>query len=144
MDMRTLTDPWQEMRRLQGEMEHLFTELTPSWRWPLTGQYPPVNITRSDTGITLEALCPGVARESFDIQVVGDSVTLRGERKPEPDVSEDRYYRRERPMGSFTRTLSVGEAVNPDQTQATYANGVLRVQLARAPEATPKKIPVKS
>jgi HSP20 family protein len=144
MDMRTLTDPWQEMRRLQGEMEHLFTELTPSWRWPLTGQYPPVNITRSDTGITLEALCPGVARESFDIQVVGDSLTLRGERKPEPDVPEDRYYRRERPMGSFTRTLSVGEAVNPDQTQATYANGILRVQLARAPEATPKKIPVKS
>jgi HSP20 family protein len=144
MDMRTLTDPWQEMRRLQGEMEHLFTELTPSWRWPLTGQYPPVNITRSDTGITLEALCPGVARESFDIQVVGDSLTLRGERKPEPDVPEDRYYRRERPMGSFTRTLSVGEALNPDQTEATYANGILRVQLARAPEATPKKIPVKS
>ena len=144
MDMRSLTDPWQEMRRLQGEMEHLFTELTPSWRWPLTGQYPPVNITRSDTGITLEALCPGVARESFDIQVVGDSLTLRGERRPETDVPEDRYYRRERPMGPFTRTLSVGEALNPDQTQATYANGILRVQLARAPEATPKKIPVKS
>ena len=144
MDMRSLTDPWQEMRRLQGEMEQLFTELTPSWRWPLTGQYPPVNITRSDTGITLEALCPGVARESFDIQVVGDSLTLRGERKPEPDVPEGRYYRRERPMGPFTRTLSVGEALNPDQTQATYANGILRVQLARAPEATPKKIPVKS
>jgi HSP20 family protein len=137
-------DPWQEMRRLQGEMEHLFTELTPSWRWPLTGQYPPINITRSDTGITVEALCPGVDRESFDIQVVGDSLTLRGERKPEPDVPDERYYRRERPIGSFTRTLSVGEALNPDQTQATYANGILRVQLARAPEATPKKIPVKS
>jgi HSP20 family molecular chaperone IbpA len=47
-------------------------------------------------------------------------------------------------MGPFTRTLSVGEALNPDQTEATYANGILRVQLARAPEATPKKIPVKS
>jgi len=75
---------------------------------------------------------------------VGDSLTLRGERKPEPDIPEDRYYRRERPMGPFTRTLSVGEALNPDQTEATYANGILRVQLARAPEATPKKIPVKS
>jgi HSP20 family protein len=137
-------DPWYEMRRLQGEMEHLFTELTPSWRWPLTGQHPPINITRSDAGITVEALCPGVDRESFDIQVVGDTLTLRGERKPEPQVPEERYYRRERPMGSFTRTLKVGETLNPDQTQATYANGILRVQLARAPEATPKKIPVKS
>ena len=144
MDMRSLTDPWQEMRRLQGEMEHLFTELTPSWRWPLTGQYPPVNITRSDTGITLEALCPGVDRGSLDVQVVGDTVTLRGEHKPEPDAPEEHYYRRERPIGSFTRTLGLGEAVNADQTQATYTGGILRVQLARSPEATPKKIPVKS
>ena len=35
MDTRSLWDPWQEMRRLQGEMEHLFTDMTPTWRWPL-------------------------------------------------------------------------------------------------------------
>jgi HSP20 family protein len=143
MDMRS-RDPWQEMRRLQGEMEHLFTELTPGWRWPLTSQYPPLNITRSDDGITVEALCPAVDRQSFDVQVVGDTVTIRGERKPEADVSEARYYRRERPTGSFARTLSVGEPLDGGRTQATYGNGILRVQLARAPEATPKKITVKS
>ena len=45
------------MRRLQREMEHLFADLTPAWRWPLTGEYPPMNLTRAETGITLEALC---------------------------------------------------------------------------------------
>jgi HSP20 family protein len=139
-----MSNPWQEMRRLQREMEHLFGDVTPAWRWPLTGEYPPVNVTRDDKGITLEALCPGVDRASLDITVVGDTATIRGERKAEPGVAEERYHRRERPLGPFTRTVSVDERLDPDRTQATYTNGILRVQLARAPEATPKKITIQS
>jgi HSP20 family protein len=142
MDTRSMWDPWQEMRRLQSSMEHLATDMTPGWRWPLTGQYPPVNITRTDTAITVEALCPGVDRESLDLGVVGDAVTIRGERKPEPDVPEERYYRRERPLGAFTRSLSVGDLIDAEKTKAHYANGILRIELARVPEATPKKIPI--
>jgi HSP20 family protein len=144
MATRSMWDPWQEMRRLQGAMEHLAADMTPNYRWPLTGQYPPLNMTRTDKGITLEALCPGVDRASLDITVVGDAVTVRGERKTDPDVPEDRYYRRERPLGPFTRSLSLGEELDPDRTQATYSHGILRVELARAPEATPKKIPVQA
>jgi HSP20 family protein len=132
------------MRRLQREMEHLFGGLTPAWRWPLTGEYPPLNLTRDDEGITLEALCPGADRPSLDISVVGDAVTIRGERRPEPDLADERYHRRERPFGAFTRTVSVGEGLDPDRTQATYTHGILRVRLTRAPEATPKKIPIQS
>jgi HSP20 family protein len=58
-------------------------------------------------------------------------------------VPEDRYHRRERPLGAFTRTLSVGERLDPDRTEATYTNGILRLKLARAPEAEPKKIAIK-
>ena len=142
MDSRSMWQPWQEMRRLQREMEHLFGDMTPAWRWPLTGEYPPVNVTRGDQGIVLEALCPGVDRETLDVSVVGDTVTLRGERAPEPGVSDDRYHRRERPVGTFTRTVSIGDRLDPEQAQATYTTGILRVQLARAPEAAPKKIPI--
>ena len=142
MDSRSMWQPWQEMRRLQREMEHLFGDMTPAWRWPLTGEYPPVNVTRDDQGIGLEALCPGVDRETLDVSVVGDTVTLRGERAPEPGVSDDRYHRRERPVGTFTRTVSIGDRLDPEQAQATYTTGILRVQLARAPEAAPKKIPI--
>jgi HSP20 family protein len=136
--------PWQEMRRLQHEMEQLFGDLTPAWRWPLTGEYPPINFTRDEQGIALEALCPGVDRTSFDISVVADALTIRGERKAEADVPEARYQRRERPLGAFTRTVSFGEPLDPTRTQATYTNGILQVRLARAPEAQPKKIPIQS
>jgi len=144
METRSMWDPWQEMRRLQREMEQVFGGLTPGWRGPLPGEYPPLNLTRDDKGLTLEALCPGADRASLDISVVGDAVTIRGERQAEPGVAEERYHQRERPLGAFTRTVRVGERLDPDRTQATYTNGMLRVQLARAPEATPKKIAIQN
>jgi HSP20 family protein len=139
-----MDNPWQEMRRLQREMERLFADLTPGWRWPLTGEYPPVNITRTGTAIIVDALCPGVPRGSLDITVVGDAVTLRGERTAEAGLDETRCQRRERPLGPFTRTLALGERLDPDATRASYTNGLVRIELARAPEAAPKKITIQS
>jgi HSP20 family protein len=137
--------PWQEMRRLQSEMEHLLGNLAPVVaRVPGAGAYPPLNVTRRDEGITVEALCPGADRESLDVTVVADTLTIRGERKPEPDVPEQRYHRRERPLGAFTRSLNLGERLDPERTQATYTNGILRLQLARSPEATPRKIQIQA
>jgi HSP20 family protein len=134
----------QEMRRLQHQMEHLFAGLTPALRWPLTGEYPPINFTRTDDGLALEAACPGVDRNTIDVTVVGDVVTIRGERREEPDSEGARYQRRERPLGTFTRAVALDERLDPDKAQATYRNGILRVQLARAPEVTPKKISIQS
>jgi HSP20 family protein len=139
-----MSDPWQEMRRLQREMEHLFADHMPAWRWPLTGEYPAVNVTRHDNQIVVDALCPGVDRATLDITVVGEALTIRGERKAEPGVPEERYHRRERPLGSFARTLTFGERLDPDRTRATYTNGILRVQLAGAAEPEPKKIPIQA
>lgn len=144
MDTRSMRDPWQEMRRLQREMEHFLSDFTPAWRWPLTGEYPPINLTRGEKDISVAALCPGADRASLDVSVVGDTVTIRGERRAEPGVSDDQYHRRERPIGTFTRSVSLGDRLDPDRTQATYTNGVLKVQLARVPEATPKKIPIQA
>jgi HSP20 family protein len=144
MDSRQTWQPWQELRRLQREMEQLLGDVTPGLRLPLSGEYPPINLTREENGITVEALCPGVDRQSLDVTVVGDTLTVRGERKPAQEVSEERYHRRERPFGSFTRTISVGERLDPDGTQATYTQGILRVGLSRVPEATPKKIEIRA
>ena len=136
--------PWQEMRRLQREMERLFGDGNAFWRSSLGGEYPPINLTRNDEGITLDVLCPGISRESLDVSVVADAVTVRGERLIEPNVPEAGYHKQERPLGTFTRTVRIGERLDPDHTQANYSNGILQVQLTRAPEATPKKITIQS
>jgi HSP20 family protein len=140
---RSSWDPWQEMQRLQREMQQLFGAGS-AFRWPLTGEYPPLNVTRASDGITIEALCPGVDRSKLDVTVVGESVAIRGERQPPPDAPDDRYRRRERSVGSFARTVSLGERFDPDRTQASYADGILRLKLARVPEASPKRIHIQS
>lgn len=91
----------------------------------------------------LESVCPGIERESLDVTLVGDALTIRCERKPPADVPEEQYRRRERPVGVFTRTVTIGERFDPERTEATYTNGILRVQLARA-GAESKKIPIHS
>jgi HSP20 family protein len=142
MNGRFMWDPWQEMRRLQREMEHLVARV-PALRRPLRGEYPPLNVMRDENGIVVEALFPGIDRASLDVTVVGDALTIHGERNAEPGIPEERYHRRERPLGTFTRTVSVGERLDGDKAQATYTNGILRVQLAGA-EAAPKKIAIQS
>jgi HSP20 family protein len=144
MESRPTPHPFQEMRRLQREMERLFGELTPGWRWPLTGEYPRINLTRTDQNMVLDALCPGVDRAAFEMTVIGDSVTIRGERKPEPNVPDERYHRRERRVGAFARTVQLGERLDSDRTEATYTNGCLHITLARSPETAPKKISIQS
>jgi HSP20 family protein len=143
MNGRFMVDPWQEMRRLQREMEHLVT-MPAAWRRPLRGEYPPLNVVRDDKGLVVEALCPGVDRASLDVTVVGDVLTIQGQRPAETGISDERYHRRERPLGTFTRTLSVGERLDGDKAQATYSNGILRVQLAAGPETAPRKITIQS
>jgi len=91
----------------------------------------------------LTAEVPGVSAEDLHLAVLGDSVTLRGERKSEAGEGE-RYYRRERPMGTFERTLTLPAPIDPDSVTAEYRNGILRVRMEKAEEAKAKKIAVKS
>jgi len=144
MNGRATLQPWQEIRRMQREVERLFSGLAPAWRWPLTGEYPPINLTRDENGLALSALCPGANRETLDVTVVENAITVRCERKPEENVPEAAYHRRERPIGTFARTLNLGERFDPERTEAVYQNGILRVQLGRGSEPAPKKIAIQS
>lgn len=137
-------DPWREMHRLQREMERLFADAMPMRRWPLAAEFPPINVTRAETGVVLEALCPGVDRGTLDVSVVGDTVTIRGERKSDAGVTDGQYHRRERVLGTFNRAVALGERLDGERTVATYTNGVLRVQLARHPDTTPRKVPIQA
>ena len=143
MNPHTFGHPWHEMLRLQREMERMFTGLTPTGLLSAAAEYPPVAIARGENSLTLESLCPGVDRQSLEVTLVGEALTIRCERKPPEEVPDERYRRRERPMGQFTRTINIGERFDADRTEATYTNGILRVQLARAGAAS-KKIPIQS
>jgi len=105
-------------------------------------EFPAINVTRLEDRVVLEAIAPGIDRSTLDVTAMGNTVTLSGERKAEPDVKPDTYHRRERDGGRFVRTIKVGERVNTQDITATYRDGVLRIELPYAPEAKPRKVTV--
>lgn len=134
---------WREMDRLQREMNRLFDTYTPTRQRPAPG-YPAMNIWANEEGLSLTAEVPGVRSEDIDISVVGETLTLTGERKPDELKEGARYHRQERGYGRFTRSIQLPFPVNVNKVEATFRNGILNVNLPRAEQDKPKKIAVKS
>lgn len=133
-------DPWREMHRLRDDVNRAFERAWGSGQDEV--EFPPMNVTRTPEKVLVEALVPGVERASLDITASGDTLTIRGERKPEADAAEGRYHRRERETGRFVRTIKLNERVATDQVTATYRDGVLRVELPFVPEAAARRVAV--
>jgi HSP20 family protein len=101
-----------------------------------------VDIVESDNEIVLKADLPGLDPKDVEIHVQNGTLTLKGERKFTSDVKEDDCRRAERVYGSFLRSFSLPQTVDPDKVEADYGNGVLEVRLPKRPEAKPKQIKV--
>ncbi len=90
-------------------------------------------------------------RESFTSESPEEALTttsfappvdIHGERKFEKDEKEENYRRIERQYGSFTRSFTLPNSVDPTLVSAHYDKGVLKVNLAKKAEAKPKQIKV--
>jgi HSP20 family protein len=107
------------------------------------GTFPAINVYDQGQAVVMTAEAPGMASEDFELTVLGEALTLKGERKS-TEGGQERYYRRERPMGAFTRTVTLPTPVNADSVRAEYRDGVLRVYMEKAEEAKAKKIKIAS
>jgi HSP20 family protein len=107
------------------------------------GTFPCMNIYSHEDKAVLVAEVPGLKAEDIELTVHGDSVVLKCERTDQPDEDE-RYHRRERPTGTFTRTVTLPDSVDPESVKASYRNGVLKVEMRKAVETKGKKIKIKS
>lgn len=140
-------DLFSQLERMQREMESLMGGFGGSRAWRghyPTHVYPALNIYDDGETFIVRAEAPGVDQKSIDLQVVGDTLTLRGERKPPDLPAGASYHRQERDFGSFHRSLTLPERVSPDKVVATFNEGILEVRLPRADEAKARKIAVRS
>ena len=132
-----------EIDRFQREMNRLFEDYYPT-RIRRAPSYPAMNVWNNEEGLAITAEVPGVSSEDIDISVVGDTLTLSGNRKPDELTEGARYHRQERGHGSFSRSFQLPFSVNVSKVDATFRNGVLTISLPRADEDKPRKITVKS
>jgi HSP20 family protein len=133
---------WREMNRLQSEVNRLFDGVNSVRR--TAPSFPAMNVWTSQDGIMVTAEVPGVKPEDIDVSVVGDTLTLSGQRRPDDLNEGGRYHRQERGYGKFVRTLQLPFPVKVDHIEATFRSGVLNVQLPRSEEDKPRKISVRT
>lgn len=135
------------VHQLRDEMDRVFS----GWFGPqgaaarlVSGQnFPVINVWEAGDELFAEAEVPGLKSEDLDISVVGNELTIKGQR-PELEQEGTAYHRRERGVGPFTRTLRLPVEIDGDRVEATLANGVLTIKLPKAEAAKPRKIQVNS
>ena len=80
----------------------------------------------------------------MSIEVQDGTLTIAGQRSVEERGGEQGWYRYERPFGSFTRSLSLPDGVDPDGIAAEFDHGVLEVRIPKPEERKPRKVEIKA
>ena len=80
--------------------------------------------------------------KDISLDVDGNRLTLKGERRMEKETTEENYHRVERAYGQFIRSFSLPNTVDVDRIKASYKNGVLEVSLPKKEEVKPKHISI--
>ena len=86
---------------------------------------------------------PGIEKEDIEVNISGNLLTVKGEKKKEGEIKEENYYRLERSYGSFSRTVELPKEVQIEQARASFKNGVLEIRLPKTEEAKKKEIKVR-
>ena len=140
-------DPFRDVAVLQDRINRLFNESFGQARdleddMRVCAWRPAVDIYETENEIVLKAELPGINKEDVSVEVKDNALTLKGERFPEAEIKEDKYYRREICFGTFERSFTLQDRIQPEQIKATFKNGILIVKIPRPQAEKPKQITV--
>jgi HSP20 family protein len=137
--------PLRDLPTIQDEVNRLFDSAFT--RGPLRADLsavftPLVDVEETSEEFILRADLPGVAQKDVKVSLMGDTLTIRGERKREIGQKDGSHHRIERLYGTFERSFTLGSPVRNDQVKAQYRDGVLEVHVPKAEEARIREIEV--
>ena len=101
-----------------------------------------MDLVEAEDHFVLKADLPGLAEGDVNIEVQDGTLTISGERKAEHEEREKGWYRIERSFGSFHRSLTLPDGVDPDRIDASFADGVLEVHIPKPEERKPRRISI--
>lgn len=141
-------EPTQELNSLQSEVNRLFNAFfdapvggngTSARRW-----VPAMDLAETEGHFVLRADLPGVREQDVSIELENGVLTLSGERKTEHEDRTKGHYRVERAFGTFSRSLTLPDGVDPDAVEASFEHGVLEVRIPKPERRRPRKVAISS
>jgi HSP20 family protein len=138
-------DPYRDVVALQNRMNSLFQDFSRNGEnesVTASGFVPPVDIYEDEHKLVLKIEIPGMRQQDLDVRMENNTLTVKGERSFQSEGKEENFHRVERRYGSFYRSFTVPNTINPESIKADYDAGVLRVELEKKPESKPRQIKV--
>ena len=87
---------------------------------------------------------PGLEPKDLDVSILGNVLTVKGERRSEQEVKKEDYLRREVSYGAFERRMGLPEGAATDKVKASFKNGVIEITVPLAKETVAKKVPIEA
>jgi HSP20 family protein len=103
-----------------------------------------VDVYQTPEMIVIKSMIAGVRPEDLDISITRDLVTIRGKREEERIARDDDYFTRELYWGSFSRTISLPEEIDVDESEAVEKHGLLILKLPKLDKKRQSKLKVKT
>ncbi len=104
---------------------------------------PPMDVYEKDGKYKLDVSIPGYEAKDIDVEVKGSTVTVSGSHKEAEEKKGARFYRREARIGTFMRSVTLPQDLDPENVDATLDKGVLTLTLTPLKPIEAKKIPIK-
>jgi HSP20 family protein len=135
--MALLVKPEPFTREIDRVFDAFFGQPDQGRRW-----VPPMDLVEAEDHFLLKADLPGLTEGDVSIEVQDGTLTISGERKAEHERREGGFYRIERSFGSFNRSLTLPDGVDPEGIAASFSHGVLEVRIPKPEERKPRRISI--
>ena len=135
-----MMDPFYGFNDFSKELNRLF-DLDSSRSSCACNWTPAMDVVEKDTYFVTMDL-PGLSKEEVELTLHNNHLSIKGERKIEHDEEKDNVHRNERIRGAFERTLKFPTAVNTENVEASFKNGVLEIRIHKSEEAKARQISI--
>ncbi len=135
----TRWEPPVGMRSLRDQINRMFEDVMGS---TLTMGLPLVDVYQNESEMVVEAELPGLELKDVEVNATTDSITIRGQSRYEREVTDENLFRSERRLGMINRTIDLPTPINPEQTRASFKNGVLTIRAPIAEGVKPRKVEI--
>lgn len=136
-------DPFREMERIQSEINRAFENVNPAPTPTAQRAWSPaVDVLETQDTVVFQVELPGMKQDNIDIELTGDTLTIRGERHFASDQPRESFVRVERSYGPFQRSFALTTPIDHDKVVAAYRDGLLEITLPKSGNTKPRKITV--
>jgi len=103
-----------------------------------------IDLYQTENEIIVQAMIAGVHPDNLSINITRDSITISGRREENQSISRENYFVQELYWGTFSRSISLPEEVNPEEAEAIEKHGLLIIKLPKIDKNRETKLKVKS